>query len=173
MPVDTLTAPERQWLTRLETVTITEPGNPGAECGFTTEARNVARTVCRALRGTQWRAEARAPYWPHPANEIHAQIVIVVDRRWIITFTHRVPAHTDRDMFTLTVNGRPVPYHRNTGDLPFHPEVIAANVRRHVTGTTFTGGCTSLTCTSTPTVATYGRAAYCAEHAARYAETGR
>jgi hypothetical protein len=167
-----LSAAERQRFTRMETTTITPQPTP-AECGFTTWSRDAAEAVREALRGTEWRAEARAPYWPHPENETHGELIISVKigHRWLrIVHTHRVPAYTDRDLFTLTVDGRPARYALHRGDIPHMPAVIANTAWRHVNGHRF-GECAALTCTEPPTVATF-RDTLCHEHADRYAEHG-
>lgn len=169
--LDTLTDEQRRQFTRMQTVTITQNPILG-ECGFHAWARDIARALARALNGTEWHAEASAPYWPHPENEIHGQVTIMIDDRWTIVHTHRIPAHTTRDLFTIDVDGTRIPYHIQYNQ-PSDVDVIAANVRRHINGVPITGGCAALACADTPTVAAYGYASYCAKHAARYAETGR
>jgi hypothetical protein len=168
----TLSPDERQRFTRMETTTITPQPTP-AECGFTTWSRETAEAVREALRGTRWHAEARAPYWPHPENETHGELIIAVkiDHRWTrIVHTHTVPAHTHRDLFTLTVDGRPARYALHRRDLPHMPPTIALTVWRHITGAPF-GECAALMCDEPPTVATF-RDTLCRTHAARYAENG-
>lgn len=167
--IDTPAAEVRRQFTRMETDAVTATARP-AESGFIGHTRDLSRALCLAVRGTQWRAEARAPYWPDPTNEIHGQTVTLVDARWMITTTHRVPAHTIRDLFTLTMNGKTVPYNVQRGFLPHSVATITGNVVRYLAGY-IVEPCHALMCQSAPTVGIYG-AALCAEHAQQYADTG-
>lgn len=169
----TLSPEQRRQFTRMETTTITRHPDP-TEVGFSTWGRDTAEAVREALRGTEWQAEARAPYWPHAENETHGQLIIAVkiDHRWLrIVHTHTVPNHTDRDLFTLTIDGRPARYALHRGDLPHMPAMIALTAWRNISRATF-GECAALMCDESPTVATYN-ATLCEEHARSYADTGR
>lgn len=158
--------------TRMEAGPV--PAQPTAvETGFTGWGRETAEAVCAVLRGTTWRAATRAPYYPHPENETHAQLIIAVraDRGWCrILHTHTVPAYTDRDLFTLTVDGRPVPFGVRPGELPHTAEVIAAALWRYARDIPVRA-CTATWCDRVPTVATY-TGSLCPEHAKQYGETG-
>lgn len=118
--IDAMTPEVHRRITRMETKPVPATGHPD-ESGFIGYARVLSRMLCLAVRGTEWRTEARAPYWSRPENEIHGQTATVVDARWMIVATHRVPAHTSRDLFTITMNGKPVPYNVRTGELPTSP----------------------------------------------------
>ena len=162
----------RRRFTRMYAAAV--PAKPAAvETGFTGWSRETAEKVCAVLHGTAWRAAARAPYYPHPENETHGQLIIAVhgDRGWRrILHTHTVPAHTDRHLFTLTVDGRPVPYGLRTGELPHSADVIAAALWRYAREIPVSE-CTAIWCGKVPTVATY-TGSLCAEHAKQYGETG-
>ncbi len=168
----TLSPDQQQQFTRMETSSVTPYPTP-AECGFTSYGRDTAEAVRVALHGTQWHAEARAPYWPHPENETHGELIIAVKtgHRWTrIVHRHTVPAHTERDMFTLTVDGQPARYAVHRTDLPHLPASIALTVWRHINGYPF-GECAALQCAEAPTVATY-HDVLCRTHANQYAENG-
>jgi len=168
----TLSPEQRRQFRRMETTRITRLPDP-TETGATAWGRDTAEAVREALHGTAWHAEARTPYWPHPENETHGQLFIAVkaDHRWsLIAHTHTSPAGTDRDLFTLTLNGRRIPYALHRGDLPHMPAVIALTVWRHINRVVF-GECAAVLCDQSPTVATYG-ATLCDEHARSYADTG-
>jgi hypothetical protein len=161
----------RRQFTRMDNHRIVRFDKPSKEDGWTSWSREVAEAVCATLRGSNWRAEARAPYWPHSENETHGQLLIAVDRRWLVVHTHTVPTGTSRDLFTLAINGRRVSYPLYRRQLPHDPATIAGNVWRHVNGAT-AAECDALMCRQTPTVATYG-SALCEAHAREYVENGR
>lgn len=161
-----LSPADRALLARMDTHQITEQPGPG-EYGYHTWSRKTAQAVCQAIGGTAWRAEARTPYMPHPLTETHAQLAITVDLRWLIVWTHTVPAGTAADLFTIKINGRAIPYETFRGELPHDPAIIARAAWRHVTGVR-TGECDALLCTDRPTVAGYGGANMCATHAREY-----
>lgn len=170
--VAALSPAERQRITRMETTAITPQPNP-RETGFASWSRAVAEAVHEALHGTAWRAEARSPYWPHPENETRAELIIAIKtkQRWLrIVHRHTQRAYTGRDLFTLTVNGRPARCGLHRGELPHMPAMIATTVWRHINGYPF-GECSALMCDEAPTVAAYN-VTMCAEHAHRYANNG-
>lgn len=130
---DTLSAETRRRLARMDIVRATDADAPPTYAtGWEQALHHTGRAVAQALNGSGWQAEGRTPYWPHPTNETHAQIAVAVDARWLVLYTHRVPAHTSRDLFSLDVNGHRIPFYIHRGDLPHAPEVIAANVFRYV-----------------------------------------
>ena len=168
----TLSADERRRFTRMKTTTVTPQPTPG-EYGFTEWSRDTAEAVRAAVGGTAWHAETREPYRPHPENETHAELIMVFkinERESRIVHTHRVPAYTERDMFTLTIDGRPARFSLHPGDLSHSPKMIALTVWRNLNSATF-GECAAMTCTEPPTVATF-RDTMCRTHADRYAEMG-
>ncbi|MDM4723340.1 hypothetical protein QTQ03_28460 [Micromonospora sp. WMMA1363] len=155
--------------TRMDTLTIA-PYPTGPEYGCEPAAREIAEAVCRLYGGDAWRAEHRSPAWPHPENEIHGELTITVNNLRTVVHRHTVPAHTHRDLFTLTVDGRPVPAHLPRHRLSHATETIVANLWRDLHKMS-PAGCDHLGCPDVPTVLTFG-AALCPVHAQRYAETG-
>ena len=166
-------AEHRRRLAMWDRLTVTPDSPPKAAPWREDEAaavRTLALAVRDALGGSDWTAESRSPYWPCE-NETHGQTIIAVDRRWLVVATHTIPVRTVHDMFTIKINGRPIPYRSLRGDLPHQPGTIAANIWRHVNGVTVEP-CDSLTCQHAPTVAIFG-GSLCEKHARRYAETGQ
>lgn len=160
---------DRRRYTHMETLTIS-PHPTGPEHGCETAAREIAEAVCRLYGGDAWRAEHRSPAWPHPENELHSELTITINNLRTIIHRHTVPAYTQCDLFTLTVDGRPVPAHRPSHGLPHQSATIVANLWRDLHRVSPTG-CDSLGCPDVPTVLTYG-AVLCTTHAQRYAATG-
>ncbi|SCL12927.1 hypothetical protein GA0070616_0067 [Micromonospora nigra] len=164
-----LSPADRDRYTRMDTLTIT-PYPTGPEYGCEPAARQVAEAVCRLYGGNAWRAEHKSPAWPHPENELHSELTITINNVRTIVHRHTVPAHTGRDLFALTVDGRAVPAHLPPHALPHQPATIVANLWRDLHQVAPTD-CDSLGCPDVPTILTYG-AALCPTHAQRYATTG-
>ncbi|MFJ2087489.1 hypothetical protein ACIOBK_33530 [Micromonospora chokoriensis] len=152
--------------TRMDILTIT-PRPLGPEYGCEVAAREIAEAVCRLYRGDAWTAEHRSPAWPHPQNELHSELIITINNVRRIVHRHTVPANTGCDLYTLTVDGRPVPAHRIPHGLPHQAATIVANLWRDLHGIS-SDRCDGLGCPEVPTVLTYG-AAFCVADAQRHA----
>ncbi|MEH1124790.1 hypothetical protein [Micromonospora sp. CPCC 206061] len=143
-----------------------------AECGATTHARELAAALCTTLRGQTWQAVTRSPYMPHPMVELRSDIMVMIDGRHLVVVAHRRPAGTDRDLWSIRVNGRSIPHRVFPREIPHAIEPITRSVWRHHHGMSV-DGCDSIGCPGAAIFATWGNRSMCRRCAQRYADTGQ
>lgn len=155
---------------RKEILPVPTVATPG-ECGFTSHARDLATAVRDARNGETWQAYTRTRYMPHRLLDDHSTILVVIDTRTLVAVDHHCPAGTNRDLWTIRVNGHAIPHRVLPREVPHQAEPIARSVWRHRIGITVQG-CDTLGCHGPALVATWRRRSMCRRCARRYIETG-
>lgn len=133
------------------------------ETGYVTYARDLARAVCTVLGGARWEAEAISPAFPSDKVDQHSQVSITVDDNRHVVLTRTSPAGGGLDLWTVTVDGQPIPHRPLPGEAPHHVEPVARSVWYHLNEVTVEA-CDRLMCREPATFATWG-ASTCASHA--------
>lgn len=156
---------------RMEVSAVPAEPTP-AECGATTHARELAAALCATLRGEQWQAITRSRYMPHPMVEQRSDILIMIDGRPLVVVAHRRPAGTDRDLWSIRVNGRTIPHRCFPREIPHAIDTITRSVWRHRNGVPV-DECDSHGCSGAAIFATWGHRSMCRPCAQGYADTGQ
>jgi len=143
-----------------------------AECGATTHARALAAALCAALPGENWQAVTRNRYMPHPMVEQRSDILVMIDGRQLVVVAHRRPAGTDRDLWSIHINGRTIPHRYFPREIPHAIDTITRSVWRYRNGVPV-DGCDNIGCPRPATFATWGSRSMCRPCAQRYADTGQ
>ncbi len=148
--------------TQMDRTLVTPEPGPG-ECGLVEHARAVALTVCHVLNGERWTAEAVSPAWPSVTADQHTRITVTVDNRWTIVVTKTRPAHSERELHTVTVNGQPIALRARRGEGPHEATAVARSIWRHLNN--LPDDCDSFLCRQPATVAS-GTGSTCPAHSA-------
>lgn len=139
---------------RLHHDPITQQPQRG-ETGWVTYARDLARAVCAAAGGSRWDAEATSPAFPTREVDQHSQITITIDDRRQVVFTQTNPAGSRPELWTITIDGQPIPHRPHLGEAPHHVTPLARSVWYHLNGVRI-DPCDKPTCHQPATVATWG-----------------
>lgn len=124
-PITTLSRYQRMQIRPVPTRPAT-----GSECGFTSYARDLTTTLCATYGGTTRQAATRHLAAPHPLIDRRSDVLVMVAGHHLVTVGRWCPAGSDRDMWSIRVNGRPMPH--RTFPAP-HADCPAAG--RHASGT--------------------------------------
>ncbi|HKT03045.1 MAG TPA: hypothetical protein VJT31_26245 [Rugosimonospora sp.] len=151
---------------RIETLAVAASATRG-ECGFTEYARKLAENLCATVGGTAWIAYTRARAMPHRLVDGFSEVLIVTDNRHVIAVTHVAPAGTDRDLFTIRVNGTPIPHRVLTNESPHGVGETRRSVWLHLNGIPVEN-CDTLLCPRPATVATWRQCSMCRPCARAY-----
>lgn len=147
---------------RLDHETVSQQPQRG-ETGYVAYARDLARAVCRVLGGARWEAEATSPAFPSDRVDQQSQVRITVDDRRQVVLARSSPAGGGLELWTVTVDGQPIPHRPLPGETPHHVEPVARSIWYHLNNVTV-DPCDRLMCREPATVATWGSST-CASHA--------
>ncbi|MEV6925501.1 hypothetical protein AB0M46_13525 [Dactylosporangium sp. NPDC051485] len=157
---------------RMDTNAVpTVPTGP-SECGFVAYARTLAEGLCVTMHGSTWQAASRTRAMPHPRIDNRSDVTVLIDGRHLVTVQQHTPAGTDRDMWTIRLNCRPIVHRLFRGEIPHQVPMITRSVWRHL-NRVHLDTCDTIGCHAPATVATWGAHSMCQRCAARYAQTGR